>query len=255
MTGRIPGWTAVASALILAGLACSDGMPAERAEAPPVEARATELPYPLDLTEEQRTGRLVFETLCWTCHGEAGRGNGPAVAAGSVPAPPDFHDEPIRSLTREELARRFRRAMEGDDPSHPHMRSVVSLVKPERFSAALAYVPVLVWPSEIPGSAMAGRARYERLCMGCHGEDGRGHGSAAEVLLVPPASFPDDSLVAARDWDAVFGRIKEGGRVHGSSMPPWGVMLSEPEIWDLVAYVASFQPETLSESPLPARGP
>ena len=32
-------------------------------------------------------------------------------------------------------------------------------------------------------------------------------------------------------------------------MPPWGILLSEGEIWDVVAYLATFQPGLVSEPP------
>jgi mono/diheme cytochrome c family protein len=64
---------------------------------------------------------------------------------------------------------------------------------------------------------------------------------------MPPADFTTDTLIAARNWEAVFRRIREGGRaVHGSSMPPWGIVLSEEETWDVVAFLATFQPGVLS---------
>lgn len=246
-------WILAATTLVLASSACEAG-PATEAPPPddpvPAAAGAETLALPFELTERQASGRVIFETVCWTCHGTSGRGDGPAVEAGTVPRPPSFHADPIASLSAAELENRFRRALAGDDASHPHMRYVVSLLKAERFQDALSYVPAVTWPPEIPGSAMAGRARYERLCMACHGADGQGHGTAADVLLVPPARFPSDTLVAASDWDGLFRRIKEGGQgVHGSSMPPWGVMLTDEEVWDLVAYVASFQRDRLSPPP------
>lgn len=239
------------AALLAAATFACEGSPRTGTadEAPPMVGETEGLAMPFEMTTQQRDGRLIYETMCWTCHGEAGRGDGPAVTAGSVPAPPSFHAEPIASLSAADLERRFSLAMTGDDPSHPHMRFVAQLLKPDRFRDALSYVPLVVWPAEIPGSAMAGRAHYERLCMACHGEDGQGEGEAADVLLVPPARFPTDTLIAASDWDAVFERIREGGKVHGSSMPSWGVMLTAEETWDLVAYVASFQRENLAPPP------
>jgi hypothetical protein len=65
---------------------------------------------------------------------------------------------------------------------------------------------------------------------------------------MPAADFTTDTLIAARDWEAVFRRIREGGRaVHGSSMPPWGIFLSVAETWDLVAFLGTFQPGALSK--------
>jgi mono/diheme cytochrome c family protein len=59
---------------------------------------------------------------------------------------------------------------------------------------------------------------------------------------IKPVDFTTDTLIAARNWDVLYSRIQEGGRtVHGSSMPPWGIVLPEADMWDLVAYLATFQ--------------
>jgi cbb3-type cytochrome c oxidase subunit III len=198
---------------------------------------------PVALTESQEAGRAIFETMCWTCHGEAGRGDGPAVEAGSVGAPPSFHAEAYATIDTETLERRFRSGLDGTDETHAHMQYVASLLEPERFAEALSFIPALTWPEELPGSALAGEAIYQYRCAGCHGDTGRGDGPAAGSLVtVKPADFTTDTLLAARDFDGVYARIREGGQsVHGSSMPPWGVALSDDDIWDLVAYLATFQ--------------
>ena len=169
----------------------------------------------------------------------------------------DFVAGDYAALSLDELEQRFEASLTGDgvDPDHPHMASVVELLQPDRFRTALSYIPVLAYPSGIPGSALTGMELYETRCAACHGERGDGEGFAAEALkVVKPADFRSDTLVAAGDWDGLFDRIREGGRtVHGSSMPPWGSALSETQIWDLVAYVATFEPGALPA--LPGRGP
>lgn len=225
-------------ALLLVGCRPSDS--ARTAEA------ATPSTAPFSLTATQEEGRVVYETMCWMCHGPAGRGDGPAVESGAIPAPPSFHDMEYAQSSGDLLERRFTAG--GDDPQHPHMQYVASTLKPETFAAALSFVPVLSYPTEIPGSAVAGEKLYMERCAACHGRQGRGDGPAAASLIrMAPADFTTDTLIAAHDWNALHDRIREGGReVHGSSMPPWGVVLSEPETWDLVAYVATFQPGILS---------
>jgi mono/diheme cytochrome c family protein len=128
------------------------------------------------------------------------------------------------------------------------MQYVSSLLRPERFTEALSFIPALSYPPEILGSALAGERLYDYRCSGCHGVSGRGDGTASGSLIqMPPADFTTDTLIAARNWEAVFRRIREGGRaVHGSSMPPWGIVLSEEETWDVVAFLATFQPGVLS---------
>lgn len=131
------------------------------------------------------------------------------------------------------------------------MRSVVELLKPDRFQTAFSYIPVLAYPSGIPGSALTGMDLYETRCVACHDERGDGQGFAADALKVmKPADFRSDTLVAAGDWDGLFERIRQGGRtVHGSSMPPWGAALSDTQIWDLVAYVATLETGALPPTP------
>ena len=206
---------------------------------------------PVALTEMQEEGRVIYETMCWTCHGPAGRGDGPAVQPRAVEAVPSFQTEEYARSNAESLLRRFAASMQGAAPNHPHMEQVASLLRPDRFAEALAYVAALSYPPEIQGSALAGEAIYEARCTGCHGPTGRGDGPAALALAdVKPQDFRSDTLLAARDWDGVFTRIREGGQsVHGSSMPPWGILLSEGDIWDLVAYLATFQPGLLTDPP------
>jgi mono/diheme cytochrome c family protein len=206
---------------------------------------------PVPLSPAQRKGRLIYETMCWTCHGQAGRGDGPAVTAGSVGTPPSFHTVDFTGATAERLRRRFAAALTDADDSHPHMQYVAALLMPERFIEALSFIPALGYPAEIPGSALAGERIYGFRCVGCHGETGKGDGRAAASLTeMPPADFTTDTLIASGDWDAVYGRVREGGRaVHGSSMPPWGTVFSEAETWDLVAYIATFQPGLLGAPP------
>lgn len=197
------------------------------------------VPEPLALTGDQEAGQQVFETVCWTCHGESGRGNGPAVESGSVPRPPDLTSGQYASMSAADLQARFA-SLSAADSAHPHMRVVRSLLTEETFNQALTYVPVLGYPGEIEGAAVGGRETYQFRCAACHGETGQGDGPAAGILATPPADFTTDTLIAARDFEGLFTRIQDGGAgVHGSSMPPWGVMMSDEEIWDLVAYIAS----------------
>lgn len=198
-------------------------------------------PVPVVLNQDQAAGRQVYETVCWTCHGESGRGEGPAVESGQVPRPPDLTSDEYASLTPAELQARFAE-LPNADPQHPHMRVVQSLLTEERFAQALTYVPVLGYPAELPGAAMRGREVYEFRCAACHGESGEGDGPAAQILATPPADFTTDTLIAAADFEGLFQRIHDGGAgVHGSSMPPWGALMTDPQIWDLVAYIATFQ--------------
>ena len=199
-------------------------------------------PTALALTATQQSGKQLYETVCWTCHGSAGRGDGPVVSAGAIPSPPSFQIGEYPGMSAEDIRARFRTALDGVDESHPHMRYVMSVLQPERFMEALSYVPALIYPSEIPGSAIAGQVIYEPRCEMCHGETGRGDGYVAESLIsAKPADFTQDTLIARRDWVALFQRIREGGQGRHTTMPPWGMVFTEAEMWDLVAFIAALQ--------------
>lgn len=225
-------------------------------EAPPADTDTTpvmtaEVHHAVMLTDIQLEGRMIFETVCWTCHGPAGHGDGPAVQAGSVTPPPTFHTQDYATSSTAALERRFRTGMAEADPTHPHMQYVSSLLKPESFTAALSYIPALAYPPEIPGSAIHGESIYQFRCSGCHGPAGRGDGPGADNLVaVKPVDFTTDTLIAQKNWDALYSRIREGGRtVHGSAMPPWGIVLPQSDMWDLVAYLATFQPGAVPPPP------
>jgi len=108
--------------------------------------------------------------------------------------------------------------------------------------ALCAAAPVLA----NPGDADKGAEIYARRCVLCHGEEGDGLGPAAERLNPPPRDFTfgqykikttgfDD--IVPNDED-LFRMITDG--MPGTAMPGWGDMLSEQDIWDLIAHLKIF---------------
>jgi mono/diheme cytochrome c family protein len=103
----------------------------------------------------------------------------------------------------------------------------------------------------------AGRDLFQFYCSSCHGRDGKGSGSAATALKVPP---PDLTTLAQRNRgtfpvDRIAAFIKGEGRLttpaHGSSdMPVWGPIfkgldgrdaVNAARIENLVKYIESIQ--------------
>jgi mono/diheme cytochrome c family protein len=244
-----------AAVLVILILAACGGSEMPQVQDQPVDAATPtsaegEVPMPLHLSADQEEGKIVYETMCWSCHGSAGRGDGPAVRAGGVAPPRNFITGAFTGITATQLRADFRAQVGGLDAGHPHMQNVLSILDEEAFGSALSYIPALTYPPEIPGSAIAGRGTYILRCQGCHGPTGMGDGPGAEVLELAPANFTRDTLLAARNFDAAFQKVRNGGGgLHGSSMPAWGVMLSDGDIWDLVAFVSSLQDGVLSSPP------
>jgi mono/diheme cytochrome c family protein len=169
--------------------------------------------------------------------------------AGSVAAPRDLTATRLSDAAVRRIQADFQAQAANPQQGTPHMQNVMSIVDAEAFADALNYLPALTYPPEIPGSAIAGRETYVLRCQGCHGTSGRGNGPGAEILELRPADFTQDTLLAARNFEAAFQKIRNGGTLHGSSMPAWGIMLSDGDVWDLVSYIGSFQGGVLSPPP------
>ncbi len=97
-----------------------------------------------------------------------------------------------------------------------------------------------------PGNAEKGEKVYQFRCLACHGDEGDGLGPAAERLNPPPRDFTLGIYkikTSAFDEDApndddIFRMIKDG--MPGTAMPGWSDVLSEQDMWDLVAYLKVF---------------
>jgi mono/diheme cytochrome c family protein len=88
------------------------------------------------------------------------------------------------------------------------------------------------------GDISAGKAIYERLCVSCHGLDGRG-GRMAGMLPVPPRNLLDQTYMQSRSDQQLFEVISQGSAAVGlsSAMSGFGTQLTAPEIWDTIAYI------------------
>ena len=91
-----------------------------------------------------------------------------------------------------------------------------------------------------------GRRLYAYYCAHCHGAKGRGDGFNARNLDPPPSDHADskDVYMANKTNQELFDVDNLGGRENGKSpfMPPFGNVLSEEELWSLVAYLRTLHP-------------
>lgn len=99
----------------------------------------------------------------------------------------------------------------------------------------------------VPGNAVEGKTLYQRLCVGCHGMDGRG-GQMRAMLKVPPRDLTDPGYMATRSDEQLFTAIRAGGEAVGRSatMPAFAGQLSAENIWDTVAYIRTLVTATPS---------
>jgi mono/diheme cytochrome c family protein len=86
-------------------------------------------------------------------------------------------------------------------------------------------------------AASEGKMIYQSNCASCHGESAHGDGPAASSLDPKPQDLAN--LTSSVSDGYLFWRISEGGMMapFHSAMPGWKTILSEDQIWQLVAYL------------------
>ncbi len=190
-----------------------------------------------------KRGEEVFKSLCWTCHGNYGRGDGPAARYLAYP-PPDLTDPRVfGKKTDQEIVSGLIDTKAQTGATHRTM-VIGDVLKKEALQDAIAYMRSL----SVPGkhvSISAGKDIYDTFCSGCHGAKGDGRGPAAKNLPgVKPRDFTSKDFVVAGHEQQIKKTIFEGAAktFHGSPyMPEWKTTLTEEQITDIVEYLKSFK--------------
>ncbi len=100
---------------------------------------------------------------------------------------------------------------------------------------------VTVWHGTthaVDGDSGKGKALYEKLCVACHGSEGKGDGPAGKVLVPPATDFT--SAASKKKSVAELQRIIEQGK-PGTAMVAWKGRLSSNDVADLIAYLGSLR--------------
>ena len=188
-------------------------------------------------------GEEVYKSLCWTCHGNYGRGDGPAAKYLAYP-PPDLTDPRVfGKKTDQEIVSGLIDTKSQTGPSHRTM-VIGDVLKKEALQDAIAYMRSLSVPGK-HASISAGKDIYDTFCSACHGAKGDGKGPAAKNLTgVKPRDFTSKDFVVAGHEAQIKQTIFEGAAktFHGSPyMPEWKTTLTEEQITDIVEYLKTFK--------------
>jgi DMSO reductase family type II enzyme heme b subunit len=245
---------------------------ASAAAAAILAAAAASQPRRANPQTEAETGRAVYQKWCAGCHGDQGRGDGPA-AAYLLPRPRDFTRAlyQVRSTATGEvpLASDIHWVLEEGMPgtSMPGWSSVLTggerdaVVEYVRsFSSAFATAPQALEFGSSPGGGQAaidsGRALFRKIeCFKCHGQEGRGDGQSAPTLK-DDFDFPVRAADLTRNWtfngggevEDIYRRLRTG--LDGTPMPSFsdlidGNIVSDDDLWRVAMYVRSLSPERL----------
>lgn len=107
------------------------------------------------------------------------------------------------------------------------------------FIAAFALSISLLANAAGRGDPAEGKKIFTQRCWGCHGLTGHGDGPAANSFEPKPRNLSDAKYVSTLTDERMFRTISEGGAAMGKApfMPPWKGVLSETDIWDVIAYI------------------
>jgi mono/diheme cytochrome c family protein len=195
------------------------------------------------LKGDVKRGGDVYKSLCWTCHGNYGRGDGPAAKYLAYP-PPDLTDPRVFGKKNDqEIVAGVMDVKAQTGGSHKSM-VIGEVLKREALQDAIAYMRSLSVPGK-HASVSAGKDIYHTFCASCHGVKGDGQGPAAKNLTgVKPRDFTSKDFVIQGHEEQIKKTIFEGAAktFHGSPyMPQWKTALTEPQIADIVEYLKTFK--------------
>ncbi len=88
-----------------------------------------------------------------------------------------------------------------------------------------------------PDAATAGAKVFKTNCEYCHGPQGHGDGPAGAALDPTPKNLPE--LLPLVNDDFLYWRINTGK--EGTSMVAWKGVLTDEQIWQVVAYVRTLK--------------
>ncbi len=214
----------------------------------------------------------VYRTACAPCHGADGGGDGPAafsIAPGRAPRPRDFttgvyklRSTPSGSVpTTADLARTIRRGIPRYMPAFATLNdAIVDGLVAHITTLSSRFAGESPTPLAIPdppatrnaGALARGAELYRDLgCAVCHGDEGRGNGTAADALEdtsglgIWPADLANPSWFKGGHSPADVYRTLMTG-LDGTPMPGYRdvfVDLDARAPWDLIAYLESLSRE------------
>ena len=177
-------------------------------------------------------GEDVYDSLCLSCHGVYGHGDGPV--ARTLPTPPRNLLAPsYQQQISDELL--FQRISDG----HGAMPGTADVLSVNDRRAIVSFVRLLT----------TGYENYDRYCVGCHGN--RGRPPSPEILELlgqadtwePPPSF-DQEFFRARTDDQLRQGVRRMLTLNRAPMPHFAGELTADEVRQVLSYLRTLPPES-----------
>jgi len=182
----------------------------------------------VDLAE----GRELYERNCASCHGVAGRGDGPAGRGLNPPPPPIGDATAMRDVTPALMYRISSVGIAGTS-----MAGFANTLTPEQRWNVVSYVMSL---HATPADVAEGEGIYVQGCQQCHGALGAGNGVFASTLSRLPPDIGSFAWQSTRHNDALAQAARVG--LPGTAMPRSD--LTDEQARDVVAYMRSMSLKT-----------
>ena len=182
---------------------------------------------PLDDPAPDADGLRIWKDNCAGCHGNSGRGDGPA-AAWLSPRPGDLT---AHTYDRDYLAEVLWNGIAGT--SMPAWRDHTAASRRALIDLMTGFSMDASQPEPTPQELATGAATYAAHCAQCHGALGTGNGFAAASFRITAVDFTRRRPTFERGLQA----LRDG--IEGTPMAPWTDRLSEDEMRTVVLYVRS----------------
>jgi mono/diheme cytochrome c family protein len=230
---------------------------------PPAPAEGSDFLFPeifqsqaMPESASYERGKLIFLQHCAHCHGLAGDGQG---WDGQYlnPQPANFHDMASKTPSQDLQAMMLAKVTFGiQDTAMPTWGEVLTVDQRWdviNFNMMNWMTGAASMTASVQGGGIAadfltlssdnwtgeghtidaahGADLFSQYCATCHGQNGQGDGPGIEGNAAGgPAPYPTGMSEAYIMW-----RVWEG--VPGSQMPPFNWLISETDIWDIIAHV------------------
>jgi cytochrome c oxidase cbb3-type subunit 3 len=189
---------------------------AQKLEATLAPLRGMSLGQLADNSAATEIGHRLYLDNCAACHGERALGNTTVGAPNLTDADSLYGADPARVLAS---------IRDGRIGTMPGWGAALGV---DGVKQAAAYVLGFSGVATPEDWRTAGKARYETMCVACHGPDGKGNSALGAPDLT------DKVWLYGGEFNRVAESIREG---RTGVMPAWGQRLNEDELRVIAAWV------------------